>query len=153
MRRFASWLLAAAPFVYGCATKCDMTRWPDELNNPNMTVSFFDGSANGYVFSVGNVEYRPVKREESSSGRYSGGEPFKRAIDAPTYAKIANAMNAAIDAKATHIQNRTMLSGVISIRCGDASRDWIIAPGSAELSAIEELMDELKAGGTGSSPR
>ena len=128
-----------------------MTRCPDDLSQSNVSVAFYDGSANGYIFSQGTVEYRPVKLQESSSLMYSGGTPFKRPVDGPTYAKIANALNAAIDAKAVHIPNRTMLSGVIHIKCGDETRDWIIAPRSAELSAIETLMDELKKKETRSS--
>lgn len=145
MRLPAVLLLLATLSAYGCATKCDMTRCPNDLSDSNSSVAFYDGSANGYIFSSGTVEYRPVKREESSSLVYSGGVPFTRSLDGPTFAKIAKALNAAIDAKAAHIPNRTMLSGVISIKCGDDTRDWIIAPGSAELAAIETLMTQLKA--------
>lgn len=147
MRLGAFWLLTTTLFAHGCATKCNMNRCPDELSNSSVTVSYYDGSANGYIFRGGAVEYRPVKPEESSSGTYSGGKPFKRPLDAATSAKIAHAFNTAIEAKAAHIEDRVMMSGVISIECGDESRKWIIAPRSAELEAIETLMTELKAAG------
>lgn len=138
-------VLTTTLFATGCAPKCNMNRCPDELSNAAVSVAYYDGSANEYHFRGGSVEYRPVKPEESSSGRYSGGAPFKRPLDGAMSAKIANAFNAAIDAKTAQISNRVMLSGVIAIQCGKESREWIIAPGSPELGAIETLMGELKA--------
>lgn len=145
MRWCAASLLVATLLSYGCSKPCDMTRCPDDLNRADMSVAFYDGSANGYVFRAGWVEYIPVKLGEGSTLTYSGGAPFTRPIDMPTFAKIAKAFNAAIDAKAAHIQERVMMSGVISVRCGDKEQDWVIAPKSPELTAIEALLTELKA--------
>jgi len=147
MRLAASSFLVAALALNGCATKCDMNRCPEDSSHSDASVAYYDGSGNAYIFYKGTVEYQPVTPDLSSSGRYSGGTPFKRPIDAPTFAKIARALNTAIDAQAAHIPDRVMLSGAISIKCGDESRDWIIAPGSAELVAIESLMTTLKAAG------
>lgn len=41
-----------------------------------------------------------MKPEESSNGVDSGGKPFKRPLDAATSAKMANALNTALTAKA-----------------------------------------------------
>lgn len=144
MRLPASWFIMAIPFVLACGTKCDITHCPADITRSNASVIYHDGSGNGYIFAGGSVEYRPVQLEESSSGKYSGGAPFTRPIDARTYGTIANALNAAIDAKSTHIPNRTMLSGAIRVKCGNESRDWIIAPGSAALVTIETLLQELR---------
>jgi len=131
-------------FDSGCAPKCDVNHCPDDLTRSDAVVSYYDGSGNGYIFQRGVVEYRPVKRAESSSLDYSGGEPFQRPIDAATYAKIARALNTAIDTPEAQISGRPMLSGAIRVKCGDASRDWVVAPGRPELAAIESLMSALK---------
>lgn len=134
----------ASVFAAGCAPKCDVNHCPEDLNRSDAVVAYYDGSGNGYIFQRGMVEYRPVKREESSSLDYSGGTPFHEPIDVATYAKIAQALNTAIDTPKAHIPNRTMLSGAIQVKCGEVSRDWIIAPKSAELEAIESLMKAIK---------
>lgn len=164
MRYGAILLSMCLPYVYGCEKKsemnhrpddgakpdmhsheknCEMNHCPDDFTNSDVTVAFYDGSANGYIFHRNSVEYRPVRPEESSSRTYSGGKPFKRPLDAVMSAQIARTFNAAIDTPASHIPNRVMGSGVISIQCGEQSRDWILAQGSAELQAIEELLKKL----------
>ena len=117
-----------------------------------MAVSYYDGSANGYIFAQNTVEYIPVKREESSSLTYSGGLPFKRTLDERTYRQLANALNEAIAAKSIHIPDRVMGSGVISIKCSDQSRHWIIAPRSAELDKVESLLQDLRKANSDSAP-
>jgi pyruvate-formate lyase-activating enzyme len=144
MRFAAIGILMATFSDAGCAPRCDVNHCPDDLTRSDAVVSYYDGSGNGYIFQRGMVEYRPVKRAESSSLHYSGGEPFHRPIDAVTYAKIARALNTAIDTPEAHTPNRPMLSGAISVKCGDASRDWIIAPGRPELAAIESILTSIK---------
>ena len=121
-----------------------MNTCPNDLAPSNISVTYYDGAANGYIFMHGTVEYLPVKREESSSLGYSGGTPFKRPIDAQTYRPIADAFNLAIAANSTHISDRVMGSAVVSIKCSHKSRDWIIAPNSPQLAKIESLLQALR---------
>jgi hypothetical protein len=125
------------------APRCDVTRCPENLADSSAAVTYADGNGNAYVVRGGTVEYRPVTPRESSSGRYSGGPPWKRVVDAAALAEIARTLDAAIDAKASHIPNRVMMSGQITVTCGDEHGRWILAPGSKEIEAIEALMARL----------
>lgn len=145
MRIAAMGMFMAMVIGSGCAPKCDVQHCPEDLTRSDATVGYYDGSGNAYIFQRGSIEYRPIKRGEGSTLEYSGGEPFHKPIDAGTYAKIAQALNKAIDTPEAQIPDRTMMSGAIHLKCGEASQEWIIAPGRPELATIESLMSTLKA--------
>ena len=103
-------------------------------------IDYGDGNGNQYVIEQEAIEYKPVKPKFSSSGIYDGGDPVKKKITQQQYDKIASSIKEAIANKASHINNRVKMSGVITIREGNAVKSCILSPNSEELNEIEKIL-------------
>ena len=103
-----------------------------------------DGSDNVYSISETEIKYRPVTKEESSSGTYSGGEPAHKAITLEDFKKVEALFTKAFGAKSEQQKDREMLSGVVIKKKGDKiTKQIILRPGSAHIHKIEELLRSL----------
>jgi hypothetical protein len=61
-----------------------------KLGAQNSFLTYIDKNNNTYKITESEVEYIPIKASESSSGMYSGGEPWKKKIDNEVFFVIEN---------------------------------------------------------------
>ncbi len=115
------------------------------------TLSFHDGSNNAFVVSVpvpgsiGSLEYRPVRPEESSSGVYCGGEPRTVPVPASVAIRLQNWVEQLARATENHVGNRTMGSGAFSIRASASRTQFLLGPGQ-ELADFTSFLRGFLAG-------
>lgn len=79
------------------------------------TYTYIDGNNNTYVLTPSALDYKPVKKEESSSGTYSGGEPKNVAVTREQYAKLEGIIDLIKKDKANIIKDRQMGCGTLSV--------------------------------------
>lgn len=103
---------------------------------------YADGNGNLYVITKRNLNYIPVKPEESSTGTYSGGEPKTVTLTAEQFESIREALEIGIKSD-NHIQDRVKMSGVISVVREKDKTEYILTPGSPEIKTIETLLKEI----------
>lgn len=109
----------------------------------NTTVyEYADGSANVYKLSPTTLEYIPVKKEESSTGMYSGGDPKTVTITKTQYQSLSKLLESALSNTSVHINDRMKTSGAILAIDGDKKKNCIIKPKCAEMIAIEGALRE-----------
>ena len=105
--------------------------------------TYADGSANVYKITPDSLEYIPMTKERSSSGTYSGGDPYKKAITPAQYGKIKAAIEKIIAAKNIHIKDRIMTSGMIAIKEDKKKEKIIIFRSSPEKDELEKILKEV----------
>jgi hypothetical protein len=109
------------------------------------TYEYADGSGNRYLISESSLEYVPVKKEESSTGMYSGGEPRLVPISSATFGTLRQLLENAWSKKEVHIADRIKTSGAITRIADNKHGTIILRPGCAEITAIENaLKNSLK---------
>jgi hypothetical protein len=79
------------------------------------TYTYIDGNNNTYVFNKYMVDYKPVKKEESSSGNYSGGEPKRVDIRVDQFKKLEEIIGLIRKDKANIIKDRMMGCGTLLV--------------------------------------
>lgn len=103
-----------------------------------------DGSGNTYTISKELIEYSPVRPENSSSGVYSGGEPFKKKISSSDYKKIEKAINTIYDTKAIRLSHRTMGSMQITRMNSNRPETIIIESQTKEAIVLQKILGILQ---------
>ena len=111
--------------------------------SPKPVYKYADGSANLYTLQSSTLEYSPVKKEESSTGMYSGGEPKKVTITAAEYDTIRKILESSLNNTAIHIEDRIKTSGAITEIDGNKTRSAIIKPGTKEIVEIEKALKTI----------
>lgn len=111
------------------------------------TYQYADGSGN--VYKIGGkdsrtLSYSPVTPIESSSGVYSGGEPFEKTMTPREYENLIESLEAGFKATGSHIDKRKMMSGLVIRKQGEEETKVILKPGCAELKAIEAQLQAFK---------
>ncbi len=104
---------------------------------------YADGNGNVYILTSSTLEYIPVKPEESSSGFYSGGEAKTVSISTEESNTLQSLFEKGMKNSAIQIQERVKMSGIITHMSGDQQNKYILKPGSAELTAIENRLKEI----------
>ncbi|MEM2146383.1 MAG: hypothetical protein QW279_13550 [Candidatus Jordarchaeaceae archaeon] len=111
-------------------------------------IYYVDGSGNRYNLRLEEgkpvVKYEPVTPEMSSSGFYSGGEPFERNIDTKLFNQIAETATQAIKTKTDHINERIMGSGLLTIEINNSKQKAILTPNSKIKQKLEKLLKKTK---------
>ena len=102
-----------------------------------------DGSANQYDISPGKLEYLPVKKENSSSGSYSGGTAKVVKLSDADFRELSALLDEGIATKSSHTENRVMMSGVIRRNINNEKSTVILKPGAAVKQRIESKLLEL----------
>jgi len=97
---------------------------------------YADGSANRYLLTEKELQYLPVKPEESSTGFYSGGEPKTVTVTALQYNELRNLFEQALTNTSIHIPDRIKTSGMVS----SPKKQCIIAPNCEEKKIIEATL-------------
>ncbi|HEY3406288.1 MAG TPA: hypothetical protein VGK59_23030 [Ohtaekwangia sp.] len=111
--------------------------------SPAIHYEYADGSANRYVITATQLEYIPVKPEESSTGMYSGGEPKKVTITPQQFEAVQRALEQAINTPSIHIPDRMKTSGLIIRKEGDKTSQYILKPKSEAIAEIENLLNGI----------
>ncbi len=111
-------------------------------------IDYGDGCGNKYVLKLEEgkaiVKYEPMTIERSSSGFYSGGEPFEKDIEIKLFNQIAEIAMQAIKTKSSHIDKRIMGSGILTIEINNSKQKAILAPDSKIKENLEKLLGETK---------
>ena len=79
------------------------------------TYTYIDGNNNTYVLTSSTLDYKPIKKEESSSGTYSGGEPKNMAVTREQYVKLEGIIDLIKKDKANIIKDRSMGCGTLAV--------------------------------------
>jgi hypothetical protein len=104
---------------------------------------YSDGNNNSYIIRKTELEYKPVTPMESSSGVYSGGNPRTIDLTQSEYDKIVAVLNKAIEDKSMHIDQRIMMSGLISVENQSGKQTYILGARSNSKAEIEAILKEL----------
>ena len=112
-------------------------------NGFSQDYSYSDGSANTYKVAPGKLEYIPVKKENSSSGTYSGGTAKTVKLSDADYRSICALFEEGIAGKAQQTDRRVMMSGVINRNFKNDKAKVILKPGARVKDQIETKLLEL----------
>lgn len=115
------------------------------LSGDETALRLVDGNNNSYEIDPASrrVAYVPITAEQSSSGTYSGGEPWVRELDAPRFAALLGAINA-IYAQVDPCRERRMGSPMIVCLRDGLESSFVVPAGNR---AFSELVAGLAAGG------
>ena len=109
------------------------------MNRP-IHYEYADGSANLYLLTEQELRYVPITPEQSSTGRYSGGEPKTVPITPDQFNALKTLLDNALSNTSIHISDKIKTSGMISLIGSTDKKQCIIKPGCAEMIAIEEAL-------------
>lgn len=105
--------------------------------------TYLDGSANKFELNGTNLEYTPVKKENSSSGEYSGGVQKKVTVTSEEINLIKAAFEKAIKAKTEQQEKREMMTGMVIKEKKKKKTEVILKSDSASKKELEELLKKL----------
>lgn len=109
----------------------------------NTQFEYADGNGNVYSVTSSTLTYAPVKPENSSTGSYSGGAPKSITLTADQFEAISVVLTKAAGNTGSHISERVMMSGAVSVTDGNDKNRYIIAPGSVEQKEIESTLKKI----------
>lgn len=99
-----------------------------------------DGSANTYIITENILEYIPVTPEISSSGVYSGGDPYTKKITKQDFLIITKLVREIFENKNGILQERVMGSIQIT-RVNSQSKETIIVKStSKEVMRLQKTL-------------
>jgi hypothetical protein len=109
-------------------------RFPEE--KPEWAMNFADGSNNSFhlvqnaSYPLGFLVFRPVQAMESSSGGYSGGEPWEAILPAGALLEIRERVERLASDTALHAASRMMGTGLFSFSQDEKKTRFILSSGS-----------------------
>lgn len=108
--------------------------------------SYHDGANNVWSIGPQKIIYQPVTPAMSSSGIYSGGEPFEKTISAAQFTEIEALLKAGAANKTIHEDSRLKGSGMIIELITDTmiGSTYLLPMRSAEKAVIETWLGQLK---------
>jgi hypothetical protein len=126
---------------------CDLLDSAKLANLPHTVLYRYHDGANN-VWSIGNqkIVYQPVTPAMSSSGIYSGGKPFEKAISVAQFNEIEVLLKAGVANKTIHEDSRLKGSGMIIELITDTmiGSTYLLPMRSAEKAAIESWLGQFK---------
>ena len=87
---------------------------------------YHDGNGNKYTLLRNILEYFPIKKAESSSGIYDGGNAFKKTLNAAQYQKLFNLFNKLITDKTCHTKQNIKPNCSIQFLEEEGNEEFII---------------------------
>ncbi len=109
-----------------------------------MVYTFVDGAGNKYRLDNGLLTYSPMTPEMSSSGSYSGGEPFSAELEKMDLVKIVGSFELAFWSDKDQTDQRTMGSGTLFKKVGDNSKRVYLKMRSESMKGINDLLNDIK---------
>ncbi len=113
-------------------------------NAQNTVMVYTDQSNNSYTITETSVEYDPITPAESSSGTYSGGEPWKKKIDNEVFYVIETWFSDIKKDKTQHLKKRIKPSIVLSVKKGKKKEKVLIAKPNKEFDEYMKLLKTNK---------
>lgn len=109
---------------------------------PPQQITYTDANNNQYFIDSGFIKFRPVSKEDSSSGTYSGGEPEDIEIDMEDFMNIYFLVENAFINQQLHLIKRIKTSSIITIEFEDEELRAIIID-SREIQEIEGFLEKF----------
>lgn len=112
----------------------------------NVLYRYHDGANNVWSIGPQKIVYQPITPAMSSTGTYSGGEPFEKPISEAQFAEIEALLKKGVANKSIHEDSRLKGSGMIVELLTDAlvGDTYLLPMRSAEKAAIESWLAQLK---------
>lgn len=110
-----------------------------------MKYNYTDGSGNAYKLQNSSLTYNPMKPKMSSSGIYSGGEPFTIELEKQDLISLIDIFERALWSKQDHTDKRTMGSGILVKYLGDQKQQIYLAFRSDSLREIDDFLKRFKS--------
>lgn len=138
---------ALALFSFFSAPAADATQAAVKPLAAPWTVTYSDGSANGFRFEQAatgpaTYQYAPVKPEESSTGIYSGGKPASGKLDAKQVETLTRFVRDFEADQKNQVTDRAKGTGAFKLDEAGGSREFIVAMGA--LQAFNEFLAPLR---------
>ncbi len=99
---------------------------------------YVDGNGNLYAISSTTIVYDPITPEESSTGTYSGGEPYTITIEQKNFDQIVSVFKKVIAEKKGQTQTRSMGTGTLIVL--PAKTTYIFEMNSDSKKEIEDVI-------------
>jgi hypothetical protein len=103
-----------------------------------MSFTFVDGNANRFTLTTTTLTYRPITPEESSSGMYSGGDPWVRELTDSQRAQLVELFGSAERDGVDTERNLGVTKGTCRVGCADGSQKAVQNP-EGLLAALRAL--------------
>ncbi len=112
----------------------------------NYLYKYIDGNNNLWIVKENEIEYKPITKEQSSSGEYSGGKPFKVSITLEQYGELQILFKNALQQTSSHSEKREMGTGTVLQFVTETFgvADFYLKMGSAEKKEIEDRLEKFK---------
>lgn len=107
-------------------------------NNAMVSYEYVDGNGNVYAISSNTIVYDPITPEESSTGTYSGGEPYTVSIELQHFQAIQQAINNGIARTEDQTSQRNKGNGTLVIL--PSKTTYIFIMNSISKKEIEEAI-------------
>ncbi len=112
-----------------------------EILKDKKTYHYYDGNSNHYTITAGMIKYDPVRKENSSSGMYSGGKPARAALSEEQFESLVKLIGSIEKDPAIRAATRAKGTGMILVAFSQELRKFIFLKGSK----MDSLEKELKA--------
>jgi len=124
---------------------CKLMEYARFANLPQQyNYTYVDGNGNIWLINNDSIQYKPMTPERSSSGIYSGGEPFLHQISMEQFHEIEQLLNKCIYSSNV-IENREMGTATVTKAImANTIQQVFIKSNSVEKQNIESLLKALK---------
>lgn len=112
--------------------------------NSNPHYEYADGSGNRYIVSDTTLRYIPVRPEGSSTGMYSGGEPFEISLSAGQIRELQQVFENAIAAQQSHTKDRAKMTGLVIKSTQSDTVSVILKSNAPEKETLENALNRFK---------
>lgn len=97
-----------------------------QLHHPTCeSMDYVDTNNNTYHITNDSIYFLPISAIESSTGEYSGGEPWSKKIDNDVRFEIENRLRTHISKKENILKSRTKPSIIIIFNYGKKTKKYI----------------------------
>jgi len=107
------------------------------MGRPNFR--YFDINNNVYTVEKLKVEYTPVSKETSFTGKYDGGKPAKGKLTQKVLDQITAKIETIADSKSLKMKHRAGQCGMLLVYREEKDKRYIITE-SSEQKKIDELL-------------
>ncbi len=107
------------------------------MENPQFR--YFDLNNNVFTVEKLKVEYTPLSKETSFSGKYEGGKPAKGKLSQKDLNKVNAKIESILDSKSLRMKHRSGTCGMLIVY-GEEKTKRVIISESAEQGKIDEIL-------------
>lgn len=116
------------------------TQCKDEKLKMNYT--YIDQNNNRYYISQFNIDYRPIKASESSSGIYSGGDEASVSVSEEKYNEVVTIAEEFLTNKDNENIKREMLTSVLYSKDQHDNKRKVVLRSSEKRTKLENLLKD-----------